>query len=305
MNIGELLGAVVQSGMTSSSTDRLKNSLGGGNALDGLAGMLGGASGQQGGGAAGAGGGLGDLLSSVLGGGRGGSGGGLGGLLSSVLGGGQQGGGAAGAGGIGDLLSGMLGEAGKAVGGNKNLAVGGLGALIGSLLGGGGKSLGGAVGGGLMALLGVLAFNALKGSGQPKTQIPAGLLEPTTDAEQRQLEQSSELVLRAMINATKADGQVDPNEVKRIMGKVDEIGVDEEGRRYLMNQFQQPMETDKLIAAAKGQPELAAQMYAASLLAIEVDTQAEKNYLDQFASGLGLVPEVTGRIQQMVGLQPA
>lgn len=302
MNISEVLGAMVQAGMSPSSTDRMKNSLGGGNALDSLAGMLGGASGQQGGGAAGAGGGIGDLLSSVLGGGKGG-GSGLGGLLSSVLGGKQQGSGAGG--GIGDLLSGMLGDAGKAVGGNNNLAVGGLGALIGSLLGGGGKSLGGAVGGGLMALLGALAFNALKGSGQQKAQIPVGLLEPKTDAERRQLEQSSELVLRAMINATKADGRVDQTEVNRIMGKVDEIGVGEEGRRYLLTQLQQPMETETLIAAAKGQPELAAQMYAASLLAIEVDTQAEKNYLDQMASGLGLTPEITGRIQQMVGLQPA
>ncbi len=280
MNISELLGGLVQSGMSASSNDRMKNSLGGG-VLDNLTSMLGGSSGQ-------------------------GGGGGIGDLLSSVLGGGQQGGGAAGAGGgIGDLLSNMLGDAGKAVGGNKNLAIGGLGALIGSLLGGGGKSLGGAVGGGVMALLGMLAFNALKGSGQEQPPIPAGLLEPKTENEKKRLEQSSEIVLRAMINAIKADGRVDQNEVNRMMGKFSELGVDAEGQRHLMTQLQQPMETEKLIAAAKNQPDLAAQIYAASLLAIEVDTQAEKNYLDQLATGLGLAPQVTGRIQQMVGLQPA
>ncbi len=303
MNIGELLGAVVQAGMSPSSNDRMKNSLGGGGVLDNLGSMLGGSSGQAGGG------GIGDLLSSVLGGAKGGSGssgGGVGDLLSSVLGGGQQGADATGAGGgIGDLLSNMLGDAGKAVGGNKNIAVGGLGALIGSLLGGGGKSLGGAVGGGLMALLGALAFNALKGSGQQKSQIPTGLLEPQTEAQQKELETGSELVLRAMINATKADGQVDQSEIDRLTGKLSEIGVDAEGQRYLMTKIQQPMETENLIAAAKGQPELAAQIYAASLLAIEVDTQAEKNYLDQLSAGLGLSSQVTGRIQQLVGLQPA
>ena len=280
MNISELLGGLVQSGMSASSNDRMKNSLGGG-VLDNLTSMLGGSSGQ-------------------------GGGGGIGDLLSSVLGGGPQSGGAAGAGGgIGDLLSNILGDAGKAVGGNKNLAVGGLGALIGSLLGGGGKSLGGAVGGGLMALLGMLAFNALKGSGQEQPPIPAGLLEAKTESEQKRLEQSSEIVLRAMINAIKADGRVDQNEINRIMAKFSESGVEAEGQRHLMTQLQQPMETEKLIAAAKGQPDLAAQVYAASLLAIEVDTQAEKNYLDQLAAGLGLAPQVTGRIQQMVGLQPA
>lgn len=298
MNIGELLGAMVQSGMSASSADRMKNSLGGGGLLDSLAGALKGASGQTG-----SGGGLADVLSSALGGGKTGSAGGLGDLLSSVLGGGQQGSGTTGAaGGLGDLLSSVLGGAGKGLGDNRNLAIGGLGALIGSLLGGGKQSLGGAVGGGLMALLGALALNALKGSGQQNPNIPAGLLEPQTQSDVEQLERSSELVLRAMINAVKADGQIDRNEINRLIGKFSEAGIDEEGQRYLMTQLQQPMETDRLVAAAQGQSELAAQMYGASLLAIEVDTEAEKIYLDQLAAGLGLSPQVTGRIREMVGL---
>ena len=48
MNMGELLGAMVQTGMAPSSSDRMRNSLGGGSVLDGLGGMLGGTS-QQGG----------------------------------------------------------------------------------------------------------------------------------------------------------------------------------------------------------------------------------------------------------------
>jgi len=39
-------------------------------------------------------------------------------------------------------------------------------------------------------------------------------------------------------------------------------------------------------------------------IAIEVDTQAERNYLDQLADGLGLPRQVTSRIQELVGLQP-
>jgi uncharacterized membrane protein YebE (DUF533 family) len=199
--------------------------------------MLGKSAGQSGGG------GLADVLSGALGGGKTGQGGTIADVLSGMLG---QGSGKSG-GGIADVLTGMLGEAGKAVGGNKNLAVGGLGALVGALLGGG-----------LMALLGMLAFNALKASGQKKLQIPAGLLEPETAADKKNLEHSSELVLRAMINAAKADGHVDQNEINRIMGKFNEAGVDEEGQSYVKNQLQQPMETKQLIAEAKNKPELAA-----------------------------------------------
>lgn len=301
MNIGELLGAMVQTGMSPSSGERMKNSLGGGNVMDSLSGMLGKSAGQGGGG------GMGDLLSNALGGGKSSSGGSIGDLLSGMLGGGGQGAGTAGAGaggGIGDLLSSMMGGAGQAVGGNRNLAVGGLGALIGALLGGGGKSLKGAVGGGLMALLGAMALKALKGSGEQSQQVPVGLLEPQTDSEKKELEQSSELILMAMMNAIKSDGQVDQKELNRITSKFQELGVDDETQNYLINQLQQPMETEKLIAATQGQPQLAAQIYAASLLAIEVDTQAEKDYLNQLAANMGLSPQVTGRIHEMVGLQP-
>jgi uncharacterized membrane protein YebE (DUF533 family) len=275
MNIAELLGAMVQTGMSPSSSDRMRNSLGGGSVLDSLAGMLGGTSQKD------DAGGIGEALSGMLGGARGGSGGG-----------------------ISEVLSGMLGEAGRAVGGNKNLALGGLGALVGSLLGGGGHSRGGALGGGLMALLGTMAFNALVGGGQ-KPQVPLGLLEPETEAQKKELEQNSELILRAMINAIKADGEVDQDEINRITGKLKGIGVDPEAQRYLMTLIQQPMETERLIAAARGQSELAAQIYGASLLAIEVDTPAERKYLDRLAAGLNLSPRVTGRIQEQVGLQQA
>ncbi len=259
----------MQSGMTPSSNDRMRTSLGGGGVLESLAGMFGGASGGRSEGP----------LSGL---GGGGSGGGLGGLLGNIL-----------------------GEAGQAVGGKQNLALGGLGALAGALLGGGRRSMGGAMGGGVMALLGAIAFQALKGRGGEKPRLPLGLLEPQTEGEQRELEGNAELVLKAMINAAKADGQIDEGEIRRIVGKLQESGVDEEERQFVLTEMRKPMETEKLIAAVHGQPELAAELYGASLLAIEVDTPAERRYLDQLAAGLGLHPEVTQRIREAVGLHPA
>lgn len=273
MNIGDLLGAMMQSGMAPSSNQRLENALGGGSGglLESLGGLLGGQKSS--------GGGLGDLLSGALGGG--GGGGGLGGMLGEVL-----------------------NQAGQAAGGKQNLALGGLGALVGSLLGGGGKSLGGALGGGLMALLGAMAFKALQGSGQSTGRVPLGLVEPQSEAEREELENRSELVLKAMINAAKADGKIDEGEAQRIVGKLQEAGADADGQRYVLELMRRPMETETLITAAEGHPNLAAEIYAASLMAIEVDTSAEQAYLGKLASGLGLTAEVTRRIQQMVGLQP-
>ena len=275
MNISDLLGAMVQSGMSPSSGDRMKNALGGGSGgglLESLSGMLGGQS-QKGGG-------LGSILTQALGGGPDPDSGGLGGILGNVL-----------------------SDAGNAVGGKQNLALGGLGALAGALLGGGGKSLGGALGGGVMALLGTMAYQALKGTGSQEPEVPLGLQEPQSAAERQQLEQNSEIVLKAMINAAKADGQIDQGEIQRIVGKLQESGMGKEAQQYVLTEMAKPLNTQALIASAKGQPAFGAQIYAASLLAIEVDTPEEKKYLDQLAAGLGLNPEVTQRIKEMVGLK--
>jgi uncharacterized membrane protein YebE (DUF533 family) len=250
MNIEDILGAVTQSGLRGgSSTDRLRNSMGGW------------ASGQGSGGGA------------------------LGGRLGEIL-----------------------NQAGRAVGGNRNLAIGGLGALAGVLLGGR-RGLGGAVrgglGGGVMALLGAMAYQSLKNRGGQIGRVPLGLAAPQTEAERAELARNSELVLKAMINAAKADGRVEQSEIQRILGRVQESGADAQALEFLAAELKKPMETAVLVEAARGKLELAAQLYSASLLAIEVDTPEEKQYLQELASALGLEPEVTQRIHQELGLPPS
>jgi uncharacterized membrane protein YebE (DUF533 family) len=264
MNIEDILGAVTRSGLRGrSSTDRLRNSLGGW------------APSQGSGGPGGALGGLG-------GGGQGGSPAGLGGRLGEIL-----------------------NQAGRAVGGNRNLAIGGLGALAGVLLGGR-QGLGGAVrgglGGGVMALLGAMAYQALKNRGGQAARVPLGLAAPQNDAERTELARNSELVLKAMINAAKADGRVEQSEIQRILGRVQEGGADAQALEFLAAELKKPMQTDVLISAARGQLELAAELYSASLLAIEVDTPEEKRYLQELASALGLEPEVVQSIHRELGL---
>jgi uncharacterized membrane protein YebE (DUF533 family) len=116
------------------------------------------------------------------------------------------------------------------VGGKENLALGALGALAGSIQGGGSSSVKGAVGGGVLAVLGALAYNALKGTQQESAEVPLGLKQPANAAEKEQLEGQAGLVIKAMINAAKADGQIDKDEVQRIIGKLGESGLDQHTR---------------------------------------------------------------------------
>lgn len=328
--LGDLLSQFGQGGQSSRG-----GAQGGG--IGDLLSQLGGAGGQGGS----SGGGLGDLLSKLGGaGGQGGSsGGGLGDLLSQFGQGGQSSRGGSQGGGLGDLLS-QLGGAGggrgsglgglgsilSQFGGGSSGAGGGMGgALIGMLanqmLGGGRK--GSLLGGGAMAMLAGLAIKAFKnwssggqqaedalsrlgmgfqgGSAQlarhePEIHEIEDLPEPDEDV--------ARLIVRAMIAAAKADGQVDQEELKRITGELQEGGFDDGMRDWVMQELNGPLDIDA-IAADVPDLSVGAQVYAAALLAISIDTQAERHFLNALAMKLGLPNEVTASLHQQLGVTNA
>jgi uncharacterized membrane protein YebE (DUF533 family) len=253
----DILGTMVQQGMSQSSGNRMANAFGAG----------------------GSGGSLGDIVGS----------------LGQMLGGQQSG--QTGQAGLGGVIGEVLGSLGI----NK-AALGGLGALAGALLGGGRSSARGAIGGGGLAMLASLALSALRKAGQTPRNTPRALFEPQTPQDVQALEQDAEIIVKAMINAAKADGNIDDSEIQKIVGKLQENGLTEEEKQFFMTEANKPMDIDAVIASAGGAPEMAAQIYSASLLAIEVDTPAERQYMQQLASGLGLHPQVTGHIEQILGV---
>ena len=234
----------------------------GGGAGGGLGGLLGGALGGKQGG-----GGLGDLLSGAAGQQRQG-GGGLGDLLGSALGGGQRGGQG---GGLGDLLGAALG------GGGQGGAAGGLGGLLDSLSGGGQQQSGG--GGGL----GDLLNSALQGKA-PATNPAA--------------EQQAEVCLRAMLIAARADGQIDAAEQEKITGQLGDMS-DEEAN-FIRQEMANPTDLNSFLRTIPQGMEQ--QVYLMSLLAIDLDTQAEAQYLDQLAKGMNIDQQTSNAIHQKLGV---
>ena len=213
----------------------------------------------------------------------------------------------------GGLLGGLAESAQEFIGAGRTgqgaspLAVGGVAALAGALLGGSGGAVKGGLGGGAMALLGGLAASALSrsqqahGTGQPAQEAPLGLRPAQNAAEAARLDQTATLILAAMINAAKADGQVDQEELQRILGKLRKAGAEAEALDFVMSELKKPMDLERLIREVPDQ-QVAVQLYAASLLAIEVDTEAERQYLRRLAHGLGLDASVVRRVHQCLGV---
>jgi uncharacterized membrane protein YebE (DUF533 family) len=207
-------------------------------------------------------------------------------------------------GGIQDLLGSLMG-AGQSVTqkvGGDNLAAGGIGALLGALMGGSRSTTLNSLGGGMMGLLGMMAYKALKGSmGGSSTSSSTATPQAYTPATPQQQAKDAEIILLAMIDAAKADGQVDADEFNKIMNNLKASGVGQDGMNYVLQKLQGPMETAKIVSAAKGRQDLAAQVYSASLMTIDADTDAERNYLAKLAASMGLSSQVVQNIEQLTG----
>jgi uncharacterized membrane protein YebE (DUF533 family) len=183
-------------------------------------------------------------------------------------------------------------------GGMTGAQLGGIGAVAGALFGGGVK---GAARGGALAILGTLALSAVRKSQTAKTgstagapQIDHGDLAAVTSPE------SERLALRAMIAAAKADGEIDQAEMDRILGKVADDEVTPEERRFVLDEIRKPLDPADL-AREVASPAQAAEVYAASLLAIDVDSEAERAYLRRLAEALKLDEAAVAYLHETTG----
>lgn len=190
---------------------------------------------------------------------------------------------------------------------------------LGKLVLGGSKSTGpGSAGAGTNAMFGALAAQALvlakrmmageqsAGGSQSididdATAVIAGLRRPANAREEQQVRDVATLTVQAMINAAKADGHIDKQETERLVGKLREDGITDEEQRFVMEEMRKPMDTDTIVQAVPNE-QIAAQIYTASLMAINVDTDAEKRYMQELASKLGLNQQVTAYLHQAVGM---
>jgi uncharacterized membrane protein YebE (DUF533 family) len=121
----------------------------------------------------------------------------------------------------------------------------------------------------------------------PVGETPSSTTSPSPPAQTEESRQQSLLLIRAMIAAANADGMIDKKEREVILGRLEAVGLVGDERTFLMRELKSPPSIDSLLPQVKS-AELAGQVYAASLLAIEIDTQAERDYLHYLRLRLGI-----------------
>ncbi len=193
----------------------------------------------------------------IMGGGSSGNGG----LLGSILGG--QSGGSGNLGGLADILAGNTRQGGQ--------NSGGLGGVLESLGSNAPDNP-----------FGNLLNDAIQGK------------EPEVSKEQ---EDQAEVLLRAMVNAAKADGKIDADEQKKIVEHLGEVS--DKDAAMVREILQAPLDVQALIESVP--PGMEQQVYLISLLAINLDSRKEAAYLDQLAKGLNISASVSNQIHKKVG----
>ncbi len=114
------------------------------------------------------------------------------------------------------------------------------------------------------------------------------------------VEAQAQLMIRAMIQAAKADGKIDPQEQQAILDHLTEAN--EEERAFVKAELEKPIDVTGL--ANETAEAAREQVYATSLAAIRLDHAAEAEYLRQLANALQIDDEIRDQIHAKLGVPP-
>ncbi len=125
---------------------------------------------------------------------------------------------------------------------------------------------------------------------QPLTQkLPSPSLPQSTE-QAPPIDSEQLLLLRAMVAAAHADGVLDPSERSTIVELLERGTLSADERTFIAQELSNPCPIEALIAQA-GSDDVRARVFAAAALAIIIDTDAERRFMEKLGTGLGLSEE--------------
>lgn len=150
-----------------------------------------------------------------------------------------------------------------------------------------------------VAAVGVLAYKAY-GDWQRQQGGATGAEPQTIDRlPAPEAELHAQAILKALVAAAKADGHVDAREREVIEGEFRRVDADASLQSWLHAELERPLDPAE-VARAATTPEMASEMYLASLLAADEQSFMERAYLDELARQLKLDDALKQRLEQEV-----
>ncbi|HSN52956.1 MAG TPA: tellurite resistance TerB family protein, partial [Woeseiaceae bacterium] len=178
-------------------------------------------------------------------------------------------------------------------------------ALVGAISGKKGKKMAkGALKVGALAAVGGLAYTAYQryrqgdpaNNGRWAQHIPEERFAAVVDAGQ---DNGALLLLRAMITAAASDGHMDSDERDRVFDEAGKLDLSAQEKATLFDELQRPLTMRDLVSQVDS-PEVAVEVYAASLVAIDETREEGRTYLRALSLALDLPPELVSSVHEQV-----
>lgn len=112
------------------------------------------------------------------------------------------------------------------------------------------------------------------------------------------MEENAKLMIRAMIQAAKADGEIDDEERAKILSGMGDIDAAE--RAFIEAEMARPV--DPVALANDTSEQMKAQVYATAVMAVRVDSLSEAQFLTDLANALDLPQDARDRIHKTMGV---
>ncbi|QRV24585.1 tellurite resistance TerB family protein [Marinomonas foliarum] len=137
--------------------------------------------------------------------------------------------------------------------------------------------------------------------GSPTTPaVPEGsIFDLAEEKPTQQIENMRLILIRAMISAAKADGHIDTIERTRIEQQISDLGINAEEQRFLIEQLRAASDPITIARLSESE-EQATEIYLVSMLAIDIDTEEERRYLDRLGDALHLPSDLRQNIEYEV-----
>ena len=104
-------------------------------------------------------------------------------------------------------------------------------------------------------------------------------------------------MIQTMIAAAHADGTMDEKEEQAILTKLKGENISQEERMFLLTELHNPKSVAELTSGISD-PATAKAMYMIAVSAVDIDSEAERNWFDELASSLGISKAVQDFIEE-------
>ena len=185
------------------------------------------------------------------------------------------------------------------------MAVGVLALLLGT--GAGRRVTGSALKIGSLAAIGGIGWKAYQNWVAQKTESEQEVKDMASNAKiipinelgEEEANDRSQILLKAMIAAAKADGHINKKEVSAIDEQIKKLGLTGDVASLMQEEIAKPLDVKEIAELAKNNSGIAAEIYLVSAVVSDKENSMEREYLSSLAKEMGLPESLVAELQKV------